>query len=216
MVIMYLINFQRKSRNTYKKNLNTIVLLIDYDKDIMEQIEKQLDITENSNALMINNASYSLILEENIFSNERTTMNFYSKIVNHQTLNLIKENIKKVSNFRDFKEINSLTEPEIDDLLDSNNLVKTNNAYFTITKVPYVEKDIKEEFYIGNFKEIGIEDIFINLFKQNRDNEKQYLRALTLAEFFLTLKQSKNIFFNYNKEITIKEYRSIFVNSLFS
>ena len=213
---MYLINFQRKSRNTYKKNLNTIVLLIDYDKDIMEQIEKQLDITENSNALMINNASYSLILEENIFSNERTTMNFYSKIVNHQTLNLIKENIKKVSNFRDFKEINSLTEPEIDDLLDSNNLVKTNNAYFTITKVPYVEKDIKEELYTDNFKEIGIEDIFINLFKQNRDNEKQYLRALTLAEFFLTLKQSKNIFFNYNKEITIKEYRSIFVNSLFS
>ena len=213
---MYLINFQRKSRNTYKKNLNTIVLLIDYDKDIMEQIEKQLDITENSNALMINNASYSLILEENIFSNERTTMNFYSKIVNHQTLNLIKENIKKVSNFRDFKEINSLTEPEIDDLLDSNNLVKTNNAYFTITKVPYVEKDIKEELYTDNFKEIGIEDIFINLFKQNRDNEKQYLRALTLAEFFLTLKQSKNIFFNYNKEITIKEYRSIFVNYLFS
>ncbi|WPH64183.1 hypothetical protein [Staphylococcus phage vB_StaM_PB50] len=213
---MYLINFQRKSRNTYKKNLNTIVLLIDYDKDIMEQIEKQLDITENSNALMINNASYSLILEENIFSNERTTMNFYSKIVNHQTLNLIKENIKKVSNFRDFKEINSLTEPEIDDLLDSNNLVKTNNAYFTITKVPYVEKDIKEELYTDNFKEIGIEDIFINLFKQNRDNEKQYLKALTLAEFFLTLKQSKNVFFNYNKEITIKEYRSIFVNSLFS
>ncbi|QQM14799.1 hypothetical protein CPT_MarsHill_265 [Staphylococcus phage MarsHill] len=217
LIKMHLINFQKRSMNSYKKNLNTIVLFIDYDKNIFDQIINQLDINVLANdTIRLNNANYSLMLDEKIFSSERTTIDFYNKIVNNDILNIIKENISNVDNYSRLKEINNMTDSEFNDIINKDNLFKCQNKYFSMNKVSYIEKEIPESFYLDHFKEINLDFIFEKLFEENRDDEENLRYIYTLAELFLTLKQGKNVFYNYNKEIDKKYYRSIFINSLFN
>ncbi|UAJ17099.1 hypothetical protein UFVDC4_00172 [Staphylococcus phage vB_SauM-UFV_DC4] len=217
MIKMHLINFQKRSMNSYKKNLNTIVLFIDYDKNIFNQINNQLDIDVLGNdTIRLNNANYSLMLDEKIFSSERTTIDFYNKIVNNDILNIIKENISNVDNYSKLKEINNMTDSEFNDIINKDNLFKCQNKYFSMNKIPYIEKEISESFYLDHFKEINLDFIFEKLFEENREDEEKLKYVYTLAELFLTLKQGKNIFYNYNKEVDKKYYRSIFINSLFN
>src|SRR5699024_9840750 len=217
LIKMHLINFQKRSMNSYKKSLNTIVLFIDYDKNIFNQINNQLDINVLANdTIRLNNANYSLMLDEKIFSSERTTIDFYNKIVNNDILNIIKENISNVDNYSKLKEINNMTDSEFNDIINKDNLFKCQNKYFSMNKITYIEKEIPESFYLDHFKEINLDFIFEKLFEENRDDEENLKYIYTLAELFLTLKQGKNVFYNYNKEIDKKYYRSIFINSLFN
>ncbi|QPI16989.1 hypothetical protein [Staphylococcus phage vB_StaM_SA1] len=218
MIKMHLINFQKRSRGNYKKNLNTIILLIDYDKNVLNQIKNQLDIEMNvNNTLKLNNSHYSLLLDERVFSSERTNIDFYNKIVNHHTLDILRENISKVNDYSILKEINNMTDTELRDNIDSDNLINSQSRYFCMNKIPYIEETIPNEFYLENFEESCLKVIFKHLFNElGQYDMNDRLFIYTLAELFLSIIQSNNIIYEYSKTIDKKYYRSIFIDSLFN
>lgn len=183
------------------------MLLIDFNKDPLEQLKKQMIFKENYTKIKSNQTYFMF---ESVFTEgiSRYKLITFNSSIHSAYTDLAFENISELLSNGEL--INFGLSNQVLDDIDAINMINR----ITIKTLKENIKDYDIEYIKEKLKSMNLDEVFKILYQENKETLK-YKEALRMASLLIYLIKDKK-YYSFVKDISEKDFKNVFIRAKFS